>query len=196
MEIAQVRVTWDYPHGSPGVSTLHFRKSTSSQWSELANQTVAFVLAAFDEFRAFFPTDLEYTVQGEIDILEDTTGELQYTINGTSVAHSGTDTSGFAPSPAGISVRYLTDGVNSGVRVRGRTYLVPVGNSCVDTDGTPTSGAITAAQAFGDAMVSVGSYVRQVIYSRKSAKNATGSSYDTTTASVKDQFAVLRSRRD
>jgi hypothetical protein len=97
-----------------------------------------------------------------------------------------------------------TDGIVAGKHVRGRTFLSPLGSGLQDSDGTPTSAALALGALFSTTWRGAGTSVRGVVWSRpKIVPNSDptayirfGSSHDITATYVKDQFAVLRSRRD
>jgi hypothetical protein len=139
---------------------------------------------------------LDLEVQGTIDIIEDSTGLLQYTITGTPQSVTPSGAAGLGPLAMALQVRFHTNGVVKGHRVVGSTYIAPLDSSTIENDGTPTTAAVGYAQAFGSSLSTTGSYGKLVTYHRPTTKGGTdGVAYDVVSATVKDSFAVLRSRR-
>jgi hypothetical protein len=163
-----------------------------------------FVANAWTLSADLYNTNTTFTVEPSIDVIEDTTGEIQDTLTGDShviVGSGGTD--GFPPANA-IAVTYRTGGIVAGKHVRGRTFLSPLGSGLQDSDGTPDAAALALAELFATTWQGPGTSVRGVIWSRpKTVPNSDplayvrfGSNHDITANYVSDQFAVLRSRRD
>ena len=99
-----------------------------------------------------------------------------------------------AAAGVGACVSWLTGGIVGGRRLRGRTFLVPLHNSTYDTDGTFTSGVLTALTAFQTAMRAAGPLA---VWHRPTTPGGTdGTSYGVIGARVRDRVAFLSSRRD
>lgn len=209
-DIGRVRVVLAYGLGAPGLATHFFRVSGDSDWASQKQPILDGVADAWSELVTVFSSALTATVQDEIDIIDEESGELVTTISAEGSGITGTGATGFAPKAVGLCVTWRTNGVVDGHHVRGRTFVVPVGLDMADGDGTPTSGCMTAVEAFGDALIVVdGGSADLVIWSRpRPAREARlvpprparaaldGSAYTVTSATVTDTFAVLRSRRD
>lgn len=197
MEIARIRVVWEGWSGGPGVTNLYFRKRTTSSWDQIPNQLIGQVEAALTAGADLFNSTVNATVEGDIDILEDTTGELQFSIAGNLAFVEGTGGTFEAPPGLAMLVRYLTGEVYRGHRVKGGTYLAPLSKLLIDNDGTPTDAALSAAQAFGDSISVDNSYGQLQVWSRPAngAKDD-GRAFDVSDATVTNKFAMLRSRRD
>jgi hypothetical protein len=197
MEIARVRSIWYGWSGAPGVTVMYFRKRTSSSWGEIAQQIVAQVAAAWAEGSDLFNTNIDIIASGDIDILNDATGELLFSITGNPSTTTGSGGTYAAPPADAVLVRYLTDDVYRGHRVRGGTYLAPVSKLVLSNDGTLTPDGLSAAEAFADSIRTSGSYVQLQTWSRpKNAAKDDGQAFDVTGKSVSTKLAILRSRRD
>ena len=174
---------------------MYFRKFTSSPWTSIPNQLINQVHAAWVQAEPCLATGTGLTVEGEIDIIEDSSGTLQYKIQGTGLSASGSDNNGFGPLSTGLHVRFHTGAVVHGHQLVGGTFLVPVSRAMIEDNGTPSSGALCYAQAFGNAALAQ-SYGKLVVWHRPPKGSLTGGvSWDVNYASVRDTFAVLRSRR-
>lgn len=201
-EIARVRTVITGFPGAPGLSTQYFRKSGGGAWAAYDDLMTSQVWSGWVACLALFTPDIAFDVQDAIDVIEDTTGEIQETLTGTLYHSVGTSSSASLPPANAIAVTYRTGGVVVGKHVRGRTFLSPLAADAAAADGTPTATALGLAQDFATAWLGAGTSVRGVVWSRP--VHATlggptarlGSSHDITSEYIKDQFAVLRSRRD
>jgi len=197
MEIARLRTVWTGWTGAPGVTTMYYRKRTTSAWTAIPNQLIAQVQNAFAEVLPILNESVLVTTEGAIDIIEDTTGELLQTINGTQDQAYGSTSSNLAPPATAIQVRYHTNSVYRGHRVVGSTFLAPLAINASDDEGTPTVTALGLAEAFGETAAISSSYGQLVVWSRPTSKTASdGRALDVESVTVNDKFAVLRSRRD
>lgn len=195
-QIARVKTVWSGWAGAPGITTHYFRKFYSGAWSAIPTYLCVQVKNAWNECAALFPEDLTLTVQPQIDIIEDSTGTLQFQMTGTQQIINGSSTAGFGPLATGVQVRFGTNSVVYGHALVGSTFLAPIASEYIQIDGTPQSTGLGLAEAFGE-QLSQESYGQMVVWSRPNpAKQRPGVSYDVTEATVKDTFAILKSRRD
>lgn len=193
MAIYRVTVQWMGFQGAPGYSNFHFTESVSDPG----------VRAGWDRVRAFFnavngilPGEVEYRLDGEVAIIDETTGMItDYEVAEASpgTGHGG-DISGYSAA-SGAVVTWNTAGVRNGRRVRGRTFLVPLGGMSYQSDGTLTSSAISTISDAAQEMVGEGFDSGFGIFSRPTNGSA-GGFYEVNGFRVPDMSAVLRSRRD
>lgn len=196
MTIVRVRTVFTGWPGAPGLMT-HFFARIGSWDAGAAEQASTRVKDALLPLRSEFPSGLTYKIEGIVDEIEQSNGNLLNSFSVPSVTNTGIGSAEQAPHALQVCVSWATDGVVAGRRVRGRTFIGPLAASIVDGDGTPKAGLITKAIAFGDAMRDAGlSDVRHVIWHRPSPGGSDGSHHDVTDHTVRDVFAVLRSRRD
>lgn len=176
------------------------RAVTVLHWSASDNSSppVAGIVSAFQAVRTCFPTGLVWTFPGSGDKIDDTTGNLVgvwsspdgQVLNATGIsAHS---------AASGACVAWDTGGIVTGTKgprkLRGRTFLVPLGNDQYDVDGTLTSSAKASMEAFGAALQTAGPLA---IWHRPTTATSTdGNSYGVIAHKVRDRVAILRSRRD
>jgi hypothetical protein len=203
MEIARVTTVSTGYLGAPGVSTFYFRKRTALGWDNYTNDLIQRIHEFWQDSAAYLSTAVTYTTQAEVQIVQDTDGELQSAQIGTTAASTGSDANGMSPQGAGIVVSWLTPDIANGHRVRGRTFMVPVSLSSFDVYGKPTTAAQQALQLAAEGVIgSGGEAVVPVVWHRPKKDPVThaitraGSAHDVDQAAVGNKTAVLRSRRD
>lgn len=190
MAIFRIPVTITYNGGGgPGVNVWH---AEAPQPVNLANLTaIGDILETFyTGIQTLVPTGVTFASDGVATDVQ--TGE-QESFPPFSITASSTV--GYAPAATALCVTWRTGtALRSGV---GRTFLSPIKTASVDSDGTPTTAALTTvrnacasllsanATTFADGEGGLG------VYSR-----TTGAIRQFQTARVRDTFAVLRSRRD
>ena len=127
------------------------------------------------------------------EVLDDVTGDVVgvWSAGSGVIAPGG----GAGPFAMGVGTRIVwgTNGITNGRRVRGSTYLVPIGSSGYENDGTITGGTLTAFQTAADNLRTAlgGDFV---IWRRPTA-SAVGGTSSVLSASVPDKVSWLRTRR-
>jgi hypothetical protein len=202
-EVARVKVKSEGWPGSPGHTTYHFTKNASVAWSYALPLMFTSIKSSYTQIQGLIPAAMDFAIDGQVDICNVEEGHILSTQSVTTQTWSGTGATGFGPLATGICTTWLTAGVVAGKHVRGRTFLVPLGLDVTQSDGTPTDAALTAVAAYAADMIGVGSAGDAVVWSRPKkavppAEGFTrfGSVHGITAATVKNTFAVLRSRRD
>lgn len=195
--IDRVRVGWSGGIGGPGVTTFYML-SAPAHLTDVRN--------FFVEFANYVPTGITFHVEASGDKIEDTTGTLVGNWVGGAVPDVVTSNPSVYAGPAGLAVSWFTDLVAQGRRVRGRTFIVPIGSDKFDAAGTLAAAALSAAQATaiafltataGDLRIWHRPFAGAPAVGTKPARPAhAGSSAVVVGTSVRDKAAVLRSRRD
>jgi hypothetical protein len=146
MPLARVNCAWQNWPGAPGVTT--FFLSTLSQ-------------ANIDAFRTFFnsiagliPSNLTIQVPGSGDYIDETDGSISGTwaVGTTPAVVNGSGAGAYAGN-AGLLIHWLTNGIVGGRRLRGKTFIVPTIATTFETNGSPTSAAITTLTNAGNALL-------------------------------------------
>lgn len=192
----RVRVALQGWTGGPGLSTAYFLPTTEDAASAL--DAVTCVRAAFSACNQLFPDNFSAQVSGDVDQLDEATGQVTSTFSVTAPAIvTGAGGTGGIQSPAvAMNVRFSTNAFIGGRRLRGRSFLSPLVKSVDDTDGTPTAAAIGWAAAYGNTLqANAGVAGGNVIWHRPTG-GAGGQAASVAAVSVPDKFAILRSRRD
>lgn len=184
--IAKIPVSWTGGPGGPGVSVFYADAAQTIPTGAIGT--------FFSAIKTMIPSSYTWTIPASGDIHDSATGALvgSWTQGSPQViAATGSPTS-YAAS-AGVVVRWTTDGIVNGRRVRGRTFLVPV-VAAIYTSGGVLSTQVAVFQSAASALVtSSGANLR--IWHRPRAGSA-GSAHPISGAFVPSIAAVLRSRRD
>lgn len=186
--LIRVRCTWaGSALDGPGVSTFYLAAGTSA----FAGDFQTF----FQAIKALFPAGVTITVPNTGDEIDAATGALAgtWTDSGGSTT-TGTGATGFIRG-VGIRLTWTTNGIFSGRRVKGSTFLAPVVTGTYDSSGIPTTGTVTALEAAGAALISgVGNNL--AIWSRPNNVSGNNGTSSTVVQAVLPQaVSWLRSRR-
>jgi hypothetical protein len=110
----------------------------------------------------------------------------------TAVAASGS--SNWA-SGVGCRQRWLTAGITRGRRVRGSTFLVPLGQNLYDGTGSIADATVTALATAANTLRAADSGSMRIYSRPTSAANADGVAHAVTGSDLPDRVSWLRSRR-
>lgn len=136
MTIQKIVCTWSGFTGSPGYTTLYW---SAAQASLMQPGVVTF----FDGIKQFLPTAFSVVIPNNGTELDEATGKTtNIWSSGTTTTIVGTATGAWA-APSGGLVRWETGRFLRGKRVRGRTFIVPLGS------GFYSSGTLTTTCANG-----------------------------------------------
>lgn len=200
--IQRVRVAWTGFVGGPGVSTFYT--------DDFAGFSGAFS-TLMASLKDSIPDTVKITVPNSGDTIDDTTGALLGSWNGTSGFFVQCTGDGHHAAPAGYMIKWETGAIHNGRRVRGRTFIVPCSSNIYDADGTLIPAFLTGKQTALDTFVaSMGTTLKVWQRPRAAtpswtdvkgrthlAKSATdGWASFVTSATIPDKTVVLRSRRD
>lgn len=170
------------------VTVLHYTGS------EQEAPPVAALKSAFASNATLFPAGTTITIPNSGDSIEDTTGELVSVWTGTGGGTVTGTAAGATVLGVGACIGWRTGGILNGRRLRGRTFLVPLGAFVWEPNGTFSTSAMTQLQATADAIMATGGLA---VWHRPSTSSASdGNSYGVTSNTVRDKPAILTSRRD
>lgn len=196
--LAKVTINWTGFTGAPGYTNLYFRNSTPG----VINQTVVdnaiskthTWIQAWDDA---LPNTVTLTVDPTVDEINDTNGSLVAFWTGTpGAANVGGSTLTYS-AVSGACVNWYTSTVRNGRRIRGRTFMVPIGSNGMDTNGTLNNTARTAWITATGVLTAASGDARLVVWGRPTAPAATdGVSAEVTSFTIPDKVAYLSSRRD
>lgn len=193
MQLFRVVLTWAGA-GVVGnaVTVLHFDGTNQSA------PPVGAIKSALSIVSPILPQAVTVTVPGTGDSINDTNGNL----TGTWSAVGGGSQGGASASPVaagvGACISWGTSTIVTGAkgprRLRGRTFIVPMGTGYYDQDGTLATNAVAALNDFATALQGAGPLA---IWHRPTTQGGTnGSSGPVTSHKVRDKVAFLKSRRD
>lgn len=184
--LARVRIVWNGTAiTGPGVTTMYFDEAGSGFVAAVQNWVAS--------WKNYIPGATTMTVEGFGDLIDVATGALSGTwTDGTTLTQVGTFSGAFA---AGVGARTVWDtaGVHNGRRVRGSSFIVPLGASLYDTDGTLAGATLTTLTGAATTLIGGSTYDMQ-IYSRP-VGGAGGQASAVISSQVPDRVSWLRSRR-
>lgn len=181
----RIKVEWSGTGvDGPGLTVLHFNASQS------VNATVNAVNAFFAAAAVAVPVGTTIRVPGGGDNIDPATGELTSTWGGSgSTAHEGDSETSFAAG-VGLRIVWTTGVIRGGRRVRGSTFIVPIGVGHYDEDGTLQNDTVTTFNTLAGNLANAG----LVVWSRPRPGLA-GAEVGVASAIVPDKVSWLRSRR-
>jgi|SRR6478672_5842182 len=191
----RIRVQTSGWTGGPGVSTFYI-SNAGTEDATTAQAGVDGLSDAWDEITALFPTGWTATVIPAVDQITTATGAVIATTTITPWTKTGASGAGFGPLASGGCVTWLTDTFLSGRRLKGRTFVSPVASEFADADGTPKPGMLTGLNGFGASWSAWRDGATSPVVWHRPVGGTGGASDSIVSYSVRDQFAVLRSRRD
>ena len=200
--VHRVHVNWSGFPGGPGLSTFYVTDGPTA---------VGPISSFFTSIRNYLPVDVHIDVPASGDVLDPITGLISGVWGGgTPTPSVGNDNAGYNAA-GGAMVKWSTAGIVRGHRVRGRTFLVPLGGDLYQADGTLDNGVLAGILQFAGSLVTALS-PNMFVWSRPKkatpqwtdvrgrvhpAKLASvGEVFPIIAASVPDKSVVLRSRRD
>lgn len=204
--IARVTVDWTGFVGSPGYTNFMFMLDGEFDWTLPAAQAATTVIDNFlSGIRSTLPPTATTKTRQTVEEIDSETGELMafWTVN-SAAAGIGTSAGGYSAA-AGACINWATDGIRDGRRVRGRTFIVPLGGAALGTDGTIDTAELTTLQTQASALVNlVGQPVQLAVWGRPikgqilpvPIEDRPGVVFPVVSATVPDKTAVLTSRRD
>ena len=195
--LARVRVALTGFPGGPGVATFY-----GIDGGVLCADLQTFFTTAGTLFMS--NTTIQIPAAG--DVINDVDGVIvgSFTAGVFPPLH-GTGTGVYA-APAGVLIEWLTQTILDGHRIKGRTFLVPVGVANYDASGQIVASDVTNLQANGNTLAtfSPGNFViwhrprlaRAATATRKALSAHVGGHAVVTGSRVSPKVTVLRSRRD
>jgi hypothetical protein len=170
--------------GSPYLNTLFFQEATGT-----AQQAVTAVATFWGAVDAQMHQDVIWDIEQDVEVIDDTTGQIQSVVTTTGGSGNGALTDDLLPPATQALIRWRTGVFVGGREIRGKTYI-PALTEVSSVAGQVASSAQTAFQNAANTLVGTAN-ANLAVWSRKN-----GVSEDVTSGSVWNQFAVLRSRRD
>ena len=200
--VHRVQVEWSGFPGAPGLSTFYVTDGPTG---------VGPISSFFTAIRNYLPVDVHINVPASGDVLDPITGLITGVwAGGTPTPTVGNDAAGYNAA-GGAMIKWSTAGIVRGHRVRGRTFIVPLGGDLYQTDGTLDNGVAAGLVLDATNLVTALSTnlfvwsrprkatpqwtdVRGRVHAAKLA--SAGEVFPIVGAVVPDKSVVLRSRRD
>lgn len=182
---------WTAGSGGAGTTTFHMGASSAA-----AGAGVPAFRAFFDAVKSNLPPDVTITFPSTVDLVDEATGTLVGSIGSSPVASVTGIGSGVYSAPTGGRVRWLTNEIVGGRRVRGTTFIVPMTGASYSADGTLSAAAVTVLGNAATALLATTSLDLAVYHRPTSASPTSGQAVLCTGSFIPEQAAILRSRRD
>lgn len=194
--IMRVRTTIQGIQGLPGLSTVYARGTASTPTNADADDMLARVRAFWLALIGVLPTSIVAQVQGQVDLITETTGALGGSLSRTSPAAVTGTGGGAGPIAAAVVLQLQTGVIINGRRLRGRSFISPVATGA-NSGGFVSAATISTTVAAGVAMLTGTTASKPVVWHRPNPVGAAnGSAFDVSAYAVGPNFGVLRSRRD
>lgn len=208
--IGRVKIEWSGFQGGPGLTVLHFGTADLATFGQTeANDAVAKADAFIQALKAHIPYQATLRTLADVEALEVGTGALQ-SIYSTTPAATATSTQSLGQkytAASGAVITWKTNHVKNRRRMRGRTFLVPLGISVVENNGTLDPAFITGMNTAATALRNTGAVTRLYVYARPKKDIdlpeplpdytfSGGEAGEVIGHAIPDKAAVLRSRRD
>lgn len=197
-QMLRVTVNWTGFIGAPGYTNLYFRDfAAGDQTQAIADGSVAKVDTWLNAWIPSLPAAVTVGVDPSVEVIEDTTGQLQGFFNTTpEAAQPGTSAGNYA-APTGGVVNWYTNGIRNGRRVRGRSFMVPLGPTAFALDGTLATTVLTTLRTATQTMIDAAGAGDIGVWSRPTvAAPASGAWHAVSSFTIPDKAAILSSRRD
>lgn len=197
-EMLRVTTRWSGFVGSPGFTNLYFRDFAAGPIDQTIADGVAAKVNNWNiSVAAVLPVTATITTSPTFEVVESTNGQLQRLMTVATIAPRTGTGAGAYSAASGIVVNWHTAGIRNGRRVRGRSFLVPIGGPSMAADGTIDTAKLAALQAAATQLVDDAGAGDLGVWSRPSAPGAAdGEWFAATNAVIPDKVAVLTSRRD
>lgn len=180
---------WAGSPGLPGYSQFYQEVTGTTSVQAQAGHNA--VRGFFAGLSAFIPADISVTVDPVYQLVTVESGEVagEDSVGSPAPGVAGAFVGGWNRQ-VGVLVEWLTGRFVNGRRLRGRTYLVPLGDTQQD-DGTLPSGTISAIESANTFITGLG--LDFGVWHRPIA-GAGGLIEPITSSVVRDKAAVMRSR--
>lgn len=188
-------IDWTGNVTGSAASTFHFREpaggvSNNAYAADIAEALDAFIAAV----GGLIGAGVNLQTRAAVDILTEASGVLTVQLPVTVAAARAGGGEGAYSRASGCVIGWGTPTIVNGRRVRGRTFLVPLGGNAYDTAGTLSDvgrgNLVNAATGLiTNPDTELGIYHRPVA-------GVGGVLATVATAAIKDKVAILRSRRD
>lgn len=182
--VFQVRVAWQNFYGAPGVSTFYcsqistFRPALVTFWTALAQH---------------LPSGVTIAIPAEGDEIDSVSGAIVGSWSeGTAFSIGGFKSQVYSGA-TGCVINWKTNTIAGRSRIRGRTFVVPLGGDQYAIDGTLEAGPLGDIRGLVETFRAATDGNLMILH--RAVGGVGGLAGPVTSANVPDLAAVLRSRR-
>lgn len=200
--VAIVRTNWAGTSGGPGLTQLALLGAAGGDWNPGGEQGAVDAVRTFwNSLVGLLPNELTLTVSPVIDVYNTENGELIAShVAPTPPANVVGTFTGVYAMATGVKVNWNTNQIRFGHRVKGATFIVPIGSTAFNNLGvvdSVTRGTIqTAANTLRNSLAANSTPL--AVWSRPKTVPIPRAGFATEVAAseVNEKTAVLRGRRD
>lgn len=177
--------------GQPGYTNLALGGADGFSPTVGVDGIAAFVSALGQVFPSTWSAKIDTTIK----VFNDATGELVRYESATpaqTTPVSGVMGGSYGAGVAGACIAWSTNGINRGRKIRGRSFMVPLGAAAYQNDGSLDAGVIVALQDAANALIVPSKGL--VVWSRPRLKLG-GRVGAVVSARIEDKASYLRTRR-
>lgn len=189
--ITRIKTVWSNFPGAPGYSSFYYN---GAEDPTVASGAAGVVHDFWNAIKGLVPVGLQWQIQGVADIIDPATGHIVDQISITQPPFVQATANGTYSGTSGGLVDWLTTVYRGGRRVRGRTYIVPLGANTYGDDGSLIAATVNTLQTAANDFLA-GTDGANVVYSRPTPAHPVGTASQITAATVPDLAVVMRSRR-
>lgn len=190
VDVIRTTAVWTGGPGLPGYSQFYQQLTGSiAAQAQVGHDAVRALFAAIG---SLIPEEVTVAVDPLFQVLDAATGALisEGTVGTASDSVPGSFVGGWS-ARFGVLVEWVTVQIINGRHLRGRTYLVPLGN-IEDADGTLPAGTIATVEGGANSITT--SETGEFVVWHRPVSGAGGSVAPISGRIVRDHPAVLRSR--
>jgi hypothetical protein len=191
-------IKWTGFPGGPGFTNLYWRTIGDVEVDQAAvNGTVTKVETWLNAWRPYFPVGVTTQLDSVVTEINTGTGAQIGFFNATvAAAAPGQDSAGYSAA-SGACINWSTAGVRNGRRIRGRTFMVPIGGTGFDGTGTLADNRLQFMRSSTATMLANQTSSQLIVWSRPTkAAPDSGEPWPVSAYSIPDKAAILTSRRD
>lgn len=193
MAITRITAQWNGFRGAPGYSNFFFDDALAG--APAVEAAAVAVATFFEDISSRIPTGTSITIQPTADVLDEASGQITSVIDFSAPPSISGGNSGGYSAATGAVVNWNTSDYVNGRRVRGRTFIVPLGSSVFDGAGDLTSVSLSQIRTAAETLIGTTLDAPMCVWHRP-VNGSGGSAHVISSATVPDLGAVLRSRRD
>lgn len=199
-ELLRVKARWGGFTGAPGYTVFHMREfDGGGGQAGNAQAAVDKVRLFFDGIKSWLAYGVNVTVLGEVEVIEETTGQMVTVVGVTqpAIVQSTASVVDKYAAAVGAVITWRTGGVRNGRRIKGRSFMVPLTGNAFENNGTLHADALGSLNTAATALRNGATTPDLGVYARPTGPGATDGIWHVVTShSTPDFSAVLRSRRD
>lgn len=197
-QILRLTINWTNFTGGPGYTNLHYKDPGATDVNQAAiDEAITTVDSYLDDWPLLLPDGVSFVVDPAVEILNVENGSLEDVASGSpDTTRVGTSVGKYAGG-SGACISWYTNVVRNSRRIRGRTFMVPLGWDSLSADGTIDNATLAGMQGATSVFISNVGPAKLHVWSRPSAPGASdGVAAEVQSFRINDKLAQLRSRRD